>query len=136
MTEEHIQHLTKLTTEQIKVVLRDVLRGAEISSLEEDPLSEPSDFAILAQQQKTLFKHSDFGRGMACAQVIIVNRGDHREINFVAFGTGVGQQIATSFAHEDIFERNRALKSNPVMRSSKKMVSSIIEAVSHAEGTG
>ncbi|GAA2173145.1 hypothetical protein GCM10009784_06350 [Arthrobacter parietis] len=129
--QEESWYSTSLNLGQIKQVLGSVLARAEISEMRGGPLNDLPEFAILAEQKGGLFKKPNFGNGLAAAQILVHDSGDHRRIQFVALGTSAGANLAGAWQvrNEGFMDRAAAGAAQPVLRSSKNLVAAVVEGL-------
>src|SRR5689334_16165519 len=80
---------------EIRKILGSALSGAEVSTMEFGVLEDAPALAILAEWfGGTLTKRSPFGPGLASAQIMVHDCGDHTEIQLVALATTIAQSFA------------------------------------------
>lgn len=110
---------SRLDLGEVRRLISRVATKASVNDMTFTSLDEKPDIGVLIEQ-----KVSFFG-GIGAVQVIVTNRGSHREIELVALGTGISEGVAAGFAQDVSGLRQ--------IGASQKLVARLIDALLAAD---
>ena len=129
------EYATSLPTSEIKRLLREVLDGSVMETLNQGALDDEAEIAILARRVGgMLMQKSPYGPGLAAIHVIVTEHGSERRVEVVSLGSSFADGMRNARGSSGFLDGAQKSKQNlPKLPMSKKMASAVVEALRSAD---